>query len=121
MTKTPPETRTLIEFTSVNILSPGRRISRDGSRVVFESSAVFNADGSLNGALADFGIYIVNVSGAALTFEQVGQRAPTDQVDLPTRWPTFTGDNTRVVWASNLNYNADGTVSTATGVGLNQT
>jgi uncharacterized protein (TIGR03437 family) len=122
LTKTPPEVRAGIEFGSVNLLSPGRRITRDGSRVVFESTAVFNADGTLNGVLGDTpGIYIVNVSGAALAFEQVGQRPPANQADLSPRWPTFTGDSTRVVWASNLNYNADGTVSTTTGTGLNQT
>ena len=122
LTKTPPETRAGAELASVNLLSPGRRITRDGSRVVFETSAVFNADGTLNGALATApGIYIVNVTGTSLVFEQVGTRAPSDQLDLPTRWPTFTGDSTRVVWASNLNYNADGTLSTTTGAGLNQT
>ncbi|MET0648326.1 MAG: hypothetical protein ABW208_17070, partial [Pyrinomonadaceae bacterium] len=122
LTRTPPETRIGAQLVSVNVLSPGRRVSRDGSRVVFESTGVYNADGSLNGVLADsYGIYIANVSGTSTTFEQVGQRAPVNQLDLPTRWPTFTGDNTRVVWASNLNYNADGTVSTTTGTGLNQT
>ncbi len=122
LTRTPPETRIGAQFVSVNVLSPGRRVSRDGSRVVFESTGVFNSDGSLNGALADsYGIYIANVAGTATTFEQVGARPPANQADLPTRWPTFTGDNTRVVWASNLNYNADGTVSTTTGTGLNQT
>ncbi|HEX8149236.1 MAG TPA: hypothetical protein VF591_18790 [Pyrinomonadaceae bacterium] len=120
LTKTPPETRVLIAGASVNILSPGRRIARDGSRVVFESSAPFTETGGLGGALAgSFGIYIVNVSGTP-AFQQVGQRPPSDQLDLPTRWPTFTGDSSRVVWASNLNYNADGTVSTTTGTGLNQ-
>lgn len=122
ITKTPPETRVLIQLASVNLLSPGRRIARDGSRVVFESTAVFNADGTVNGALADSaGIYIVNLTGTALGFEQVGLRPPADQLDLPTRWPTFTGDGTRIVWASNLNYNVDGTISTTTGTGLNQT
>ncbi|MBV8859712.1 MAG: PD40 domain-containing protein [Acidobacteria bacterium] len=121
LTKTPPETRAQIAGASVNILSPGRRLTRDGSRLVFESSAPFNADGTLSGALANsFGIYIVNVSGASPTFEQVGQRPPSNQLDLSTRWPTFTGDSTRVVWASNLNYLADGTIATATGTGLNQ-
>jgi uncharacterized protein (TIGR03437 family) len=121
LTKTPPEARSGAELASVNLLSPGRRITRDGSRVAFETSAVFNADGTLNGALNDApGIYIVNVTGTSLVFEPVGVRAPSDQLDLPTRWPTFTGDSTRVVWASNLNYNADGTLSTTTGTGLNQ-
>lgn len=122
LTKTPPETRTGAEFISVNILSPGRRISRDGSRIAFESLAVYGADGTPNATPADrYGIYIVNVTGTSLVFEQVGQRPPSDQLDLSFRWPTFTGDSTRVVWASNLNYNADGTLATTTGTGLNQT
>jgi uncharacterized protein (TIGR03437 family) len=120
VTRTPPETRVGAQFISVNILQPGRRIARDGSRIVFESTGVFNSDGTLNGALADsYGIYIANVSGGSTTFEQVGQRPPSDQLELPYRWPTFTGDSTRVVWASNLNYNADGTLSTTAGAGLN--
>ena len=121
VTATPPETRVGFEGAPVNLLSPGRRITRDGSRIVFETAAVINADGTINGALANsFGIYIANVSGASNTFELVGSRPPADQADLPVRWPTFTGDSTRVVWASNLNYNADGTISTTTGAGLNQ-
>jgi uncharacterized protein (TIGR03437 family) len=121
LTKTPPETRVVILLASVNLLSPGRRIARDGSRVVFETTAVLNADGTVNGALADSaGIYIINITGASLVFDQVGLRPPSNQIDLPTRWPTFTGDSTRIVWASNLNYNADGTISTTTGTGLNQ-
>lgn len=122
LTKTPPETRTLIELASVNLLSPGRRITRAGNHVVFESTAVFNGDGTINGALADAaGIYIIDLSSSTtLGFAQVGSRPPTNQFDLPLRWPTFTGDNTRVVWVSNLNYNNDGTVSTTAGTGLNQ-
>jgi len=121
VTATPPETRIGFEGAPVNLLSPGRRITRDGSRIVFETAAVFNADGTASSTLADnFGIYIANVSGASNTFELVGSRPPSGQIDLPVRWPTFTGDSTRVVWASNLNYNADGTVSTTTGTGLNQ-
>lgn len=121
LTKTPPETRPLVVGSSVNILSAGRRIARDGSRVVFESTVAFNANGTHSGTLAEsFAIYMVTVSGATLNFEQVGTRPPTDQFDLPTRWPTFTGDSTRVVWVSNLNYNADATISTTTGVGLNE-
>ncbi|MFL6337463.1 MAG: hypothetical protein ACJ754_29535 [Pyrinomonadaceae bacterium] len=121
VTATPPETRLGAEGTSVNILEPGRRITRDGTRIVFETTAPLNADGTLSGSLAtSFGIYIANISGASSTFEQVGQRPPSGQFDLPFRWPTFTGDSTRVLWASNLNYNADGTVATTTGTGLNQ-
>ena len=49
-------------------------------------------------------------------------RAPIDQFDVELHFPTFagTGDDTRVVFVSNLNLRADGTVSTTTGEGLNQ-
>jgi uncharacterized protein (TIGR03437 family) len=119
VTKTPPETRTGFEGVSVNILSPGRRISRDGNLVAFESTAVFNADGTLNGALSTTtAVYIYNV--AANTFAQVTVRPPSDQSDVGLRWPTFTGDSTRVVWVTNLNIKPDGTVATTATDGLNQ-
>jgi uncharacterized protein (TIGR03437 family) len=122
VTKTPPETRAGVEFASVNIFSPGRRMSRDGSRIAFESTAVFNANGTLNGALAtSTGVYIANVAGGGdATFEQVSVRPPADQSDIGQRWPTFTGDSTRVVWASNLNLKPDGTVATTASEGINQ-
>jgi uncharacterized protein (TIGR03437 family) len=41
-------------------------------------------------------------------------------LDVELHFPTFTGDSSRVVWVSNLNLRADGTVETATGQGLNQ-
>ncbi|HEX7955793.1 MAG TPA: hypothetical protein VF508_02565, partial [Pyrinomonadaceae bacterium] len=122
VTKTPRETRASIEEFPVNLLSPGRRISRDAAHIAFESTAVFNENGTLNGALSDTtGIYIANIpSSGDATFNQVSVRPPSDQSDLGLRWPTFTGDSTRVVWASILNLRADGTVSTTTGEGLNQ-
>ena len=104
----------------INVLSPGRRISRDGALVAFESRATFNPDGTL-GTLADtLGIYIANVSGASPSFAQVSVRAPADTSDLDLRFPTFTGDNSRLVWVSNLNLKPDGTVATAAGEGLNE-
>src|SRR5207248_4848663 len=50
ITKTPPQTT--VGLAAVNVLSPGRRLSRDGNLLAFESVAVFNSDGTLNGALA---------------------------------------------------------------------
>ena len=120
ITRTPPDTGLGREGVSVNILSPGRRISRDGSRVAFESTANFNSDGSLNGGLAaTTGIYVAVVSGGAPTFSQVSVRAPQGQADVDLHFPTFTGDSSRVVWVSNLNLRPDGTVSTSTTEGLN--
>ncbi len=122
ITRTPPDTTLGREGVSVNLLTAGRRISRDASRLVFESTGVFNTDGTLNGALsATTGVYVVSgISGASPTFAQALPRAPEDQFDVELHFPTFTGDSTRVVFVSNLNLKADGTVSTVTGEGLNQ-
>ena len=122
ITRTPPDNTLGREGVSVNILSPGRRISRDGARVAFESTATaFNSDGTINGAIAaTTGIFIANVTGAAPAPTQVSVRAPAGQFDLELHFPTFTGDSSRVLWASNLNLKADGTVETASGQGLNQ-
>jgi len=119
VTKTPAQTAIGLEGTAVNILSPGRRLSRDGNLLAFESAAVFNSDGSLNGALATTtGIYIYNVGSN--TFTQVSVRPPSDQSDVGLRFPTFTGDSSRVLWVSNLNLKPDGTVATTASDGLNQ-
>jgi uncharacterized protein (TIGR03437 family) len=119
-TKTPPDTSTgSATGISVNLLSPGRRISRDGNLVAFESTAVYNTDGTLNGALStSSSVYIYNFT--ANTFSQVSVRPPADQADVGLRWPTFTGDSTRVVWVSNLNLKPDGTVATTATDGINQ-
>ncbi|HEY0170899.1 MAG TPA: hypothetical protein VGB98_07740 [Pyrinomonadaceae bacterium] len=122
ITRTPPDTTLGREGVSVNILSEGRRISRDGTRVAFESTAgAFNPDGTINGSIvATTGVFIANVTGAAPAPTQVSARAPSGQFDVELHFPTFTGDSTRLLWASNLNLRADGTVETAAGQGLNQ-
>jgi len=125
VTKTPPPTAVGTEGTSVNLLSPGRHLSRDGAHLVFESVANFNADGTLNGALLGAtGVYVYNIpSGSSLaggTFTQFGSRPPSGATDVGLHFPVFTGDSTRVLWSSNLNFNTDGTVSTSTTSGINQ-
>lgn len=123
ITRTPLDPTLGREGVSVNLLTQGRRISRDGARLVFESTAVFNADGTLNGAIAETtAVYVAsNISTTTPTFQQALVRAPDDQFDVELHFPTFTGDSTRVVYASNLNLRADGTISTTAGEGLNQT
>ncbi|HEX3557961.1 MAG TPA: hypothetical protein VHU19_02080 [Pyrinomonadaceae bacterium] len=106
---------------SVNLLNPGRRLSRDGKLLAFESLANFNADGSLPSTplAVSTGIYIYNLT--ANTFTLVASRPPSDQTDVGERWPTFTGDSTRIVWSSVLNLKADGTalaINDATGLNL---
>ncbi|HVF45768.1 MAG TPA: hypothetical protein VM936_22260 [Pyrinomonadaceae bacterium] len=118
ITKTPRETRTGFEGISVNLLSPGRRLSRDGKFLAFESTAVYNLNGTLNGALANStGIYVYDVTAGS--FALAASRPPDNQADVGIRFPTFTGDSSRVVFTSNLNYNAEGTVNTSTTEGLN--
>ena len=105
-------TRTLINPTqpqNVNVLSPGRRLSRDGSYIAFESLAVDPKANSTNNSLflATF-VYTV----ATDTFAMVGAR-PTF-IDL-TRFPAFTDYNgtltpSSLVFCSRLNFRADGTV-----------
>jgi uncharacterized protein (TIGR03437 family) len=110
VTKTPPERRAGFEQTSVNILSPGRRVSRDGQLLVFESTANFAANGTLPTATplaSTSGVYLYNI--AANTFAQVASRPLDTQTDVGIRWPTFSGDSTRVVFTTNLNLKADGT------------
>lgn len=111
VTRTPPERRLGFEGIHVNLLSAGRRMSRNGNLLAFESSAVFNSDGSLNGDLATtYGLYVYNI--ASNTFAQLANRpSDTERPDLVFRFPTFTGDSTRVVWASDLNLKSDGTVA----------
>src|SRR5579885_2631533 len=125
VTKTPPPTAVGTEGTSVNLLSPGRHLSRDGAHLGFESVANFTADGTLNGALLGAtGVYVYNIpSGSSLaggTFTQFGSRPPSGATDVGLHFPVFTGDSTRVLWSSNLNFNTDGTVSTSTTSGINQ-
>jgi uncharacterized protein (TIGR03437 family) len=128
LTKTPLETRAGFEGVSVNLLSPGRRMSRDGNLIAFESTAVFNANGTLNGSLATTtGLYIVNIStigtpSFAPVFTQIASRPLSDQSDVGLRFPVFTGDSTRIVWTSNLNLKTDGTaVANTDTTGLNPT
>ena len=97
---------------TVNFLNPGRRISRDGSLVAFESVAA-DPKGD-NGATNDANraVFVYNV--AADTFTQVGARALSTGTDAEfedvLRFPTFARtDNTRLYFTSDLNLKADGT------------
>lgn len=98
---------------SVNILSPGRRMSRDGTMLAFESSS---EDPKNNGAIqAALGTFIYNI--VTDTFTSVGTR-PTVPADV-LRFPTFTGDNSRLVFTSVINYRADGGLAATPNEGLN--
>jgi uncharacterized protein (TIGR03437 family) len=114
-TVTKQVTRTTAPVTgfAVNVFSYGRRISRNGNLVAFES---YSNDPKTNGtAQSNPAIFVYNV--ATDTFTQVGPRA-TSGADV-TRFPTFTGDNSTLVFASTLNFNADGSAPSSSTAGLN--
>jgi Tol biopolymer transport system component len=99
---------------SVNILSPGRRVSRNGNFIAFESTADLVGSGALQPSLA---IFIYNVT--ANTFTQVGPRTAANVIPDLLRFPTFTGDDTTLIFTSALNLKADGTIATTATEGLN--
>jgi uncharacterized protein (TIGR03437 family) len=109
-------TRTTASTTgsSVNILGPGRRLSRNGNLLAFESTADLTGNGALQASLA---IYIYNVG--ANSFTQVGPRTAANTFPDLLRFPTFTGDNTTLLFTSALNLKADGTIATTATEGLN--
>jgi uncharacterized protein (TIGR03437 family) len=99
--------------TSVNLFSPGRRMSRNGNLLAFESASNDpKSNGAIQPALA---IFVYDI--LADTFTAVGERSTTSTDVL--RFPTFTGDNSRVVFVSALNFRANGTLSTTATEGLN--
>ncbi len=101
---------------SVNIFSHGRRISRDGNLLGFESLADLAGGATLQ---PSFAIYIYNVT--ANSFTQVTPRTAANVVpDIEPRFPTFTGDNTTLIFTSALNLRANGTLAENTATdGLN--
>lgn len=88
----------------VNVLRPGRRLSRNGQFVAFESTAVFGANGAVSSLSDDNGGYVIRLSDNSFTL--VVPRAPSDQLADVFSFPTFTGDSTQVVFASSLNFRA---------------
>ena len=105
-------TRTKGESTgaTVNLLSYGRRLSRDGSMLAFESRADDpKANATTNQSF--LAIFVYNL--AADTFVRVGTRATGFPGDI-IHFPTFTDYNNSLmpntlVFASALNFKTDGT------------
>jgi uncharacterized protein (TIGR03437 family) len=102
-------TRTLNSNGNTNVFSPGRRMSRDGGYIAFESRS---SDPKANSATTSnfLGTWVYTVSSDS--FVEVGLR-PTSFTDI-THFPTFTDYNgtttpTSLVYASALNFRANGT------------
>jgi uncharacterized protein (TIGR03437 family) len=108
----------------INILSPGRRISRDGNLIAFESAADLNSASPGPNASTST-VFIYNVT--ANTFTKVGARGADDTVlggDV-LRFPVFTDyvgtTPGALVFTSRLNFKPDGTIPTTASEGLNPT
>ena len=115
-------TKAAAAVTTVNLLSFGRRVSRNGNLIAFESLADDpNGNNSATNKTSN-AVFIYNL--AAGTFVTAVPR-PAD-ADITAggldvlRLPTFTGDNMQLVFASNLNLKSDGTrVDAGDATGLN--
>ena len=101
-------TRTLNNAGNVNVLSTGRRLSRNGGLIAFESTAT---DPKSNAAPAGriLGLWVYTVSTD--TFTEVGTRPPLSDIG---HFPMFTDYNaslapSSLVFTSFLNFRPDGT------------
>ncbi|MBV9960269.1 MAG: PD40 domain-containing protein, partial [Acidobacteria bacterium] len=108
----------------VNVLSTGRRLSRDGNLIVFESTAdLTSATPGANATSTT--VFLYNVT--ANTFTKVGARGAEDTTvggDV-LRFPTFSdyvGTSLTpgsIIFVSRLNFKSDGTIPTTASDGLN--
>ncbi|MEJ7618080.1 MAG: hypothetical protein WKF30_14215 [Pyrinomonadaceae bacterium] len=104
---------TLSAGLSVNIFSPGRRISRNGGFLAFESYADLAGNGAIQ---TSPGLYLYNVAAHAFTL--VGARAGSTDASV-IRYPTFSGYSSTLVFGSSLNFKSDGTAPATAAEGLN--
>jgi uncharacterized protein (TIGR03437 family) len=101
---------------SINLLSFGRRVSRNGNLIAFES---FAEDPNANNTTNQTGtaVFVYNIS--ANTFVTAVVRPSATEGDI-LRLPTFTGNNAQLVFSSTLNLKSDGTrVDANDATGLN--
>lgn len=101
---------------AVNFHFPGRRMSRDGNLIAFESLADLSGNSANQ---TNTTVFVYNVT--ASSFTQVGPRAVNTSAP---RFPTFTDYNvslqpSTVIFATGLDFTADGTAGTTAAPGLN--
>lgn len=102
----------------INFLSPGRRLSRDGNFIAFESLADLSGNGAIQSTTT---VFLYNVSSSSFT--QVGPRASNSSA---LRFPTFTDYNASlqpatIIFSSGLNFKADGSAPPTPADGINPT
>lgn len=106
----------------VNILNYGRRMSRDGRYIAFDSYAALESGGAIQ---PSFGLYLYDTT--ASSFRLIGPRSDADSAAAGgdvARYPGFTDydDNLTprtLVLETRLNINSAGTVPATAGEGLN--
>ncbi len=96
----------------VNLLYFGRRVSRDGNLILFETRATDpNANTDANAKGNTVFVYNLSATGSA-AFTMVGPRATDAEVDAGggdvSRFPMFTADDARIVFASTVNIKSNG-------------
>jgi len=113
ITKTKAEARGTTNFgLTLNLLSDGRRLSRDGAFVTYESRA---EDPTANSATNTSFLAVFVSKTSDSTFKQVGPRVPAGSSFADViHFPTFTDYDSSLaphtlVFASALNFKADGT------------
>lgn len=108
--------------TPVNILDLGRRMSRNGRYIAFDSYAEL---GTTNANLASFALYLYDAMTD--TFKRIGPRSDADAAVTggdAAHYPGFTdydanGNPSTLVLDTRLNIKADGTIPTTASEGLN--
>ena len=108
----------------VNILDFGRRMSRDGRYIAFDSYADLAGGGT---TLTSFALYLFDTTATTNAFRQIGPRSDADTAasggDV-SHFPGFTDYNASgaaqtLVFESRLNFKADGTIPATATDGLN--
>lgn len=123
VTRTQSETSGAFTGSSVSLFGPGRRLSRDGNLIAFESRAADPKGNTSATNVSSLAVFVY--SAAADSFTQVGLRAlsGSDIRHLPT-FTDYTGNVPgALVFASALNFKTDGSFPTSDqdATGLNVT
>jgi uncharacterized protein (TIGR03437 family) len=123
VTRTQSEATGPFAKSSVSLFGPGRRLSRDGNLIAFESRAADPKGNTSATNVSSLAVFVYNV--AADSFTQVGLRAlsGSDIRHLPT-FTDYTGNVPgALVFASALNFKTDGSfpASDQDATGLNAT
>ena len=109
----------------VNILNYGRRMSRDGRYIAFDSYADLESSGAP--IQTSFALYVYDTTAATAPFRRIGPRSDADSAatggDL-AHYPGFTdndanGTPSTLVLETRLNIKADGTIPATAADGLN--